>query len=215
VSRSAPWSALPAAAFFVILVTLAFPAGWPRYGSDGGDLQSSLGEMESNMISGAAFHRKVEEPAPPETASFCGGCHGYPPHTGEGAGAAFLNHHATVFDCLVCHWAKVSGGQPDLVWDRLPLEGGDTGEEGDATLFLRLADPLEEEKREVAALRGNVIGHQVCFDRGPACGDCHREGRLGTYSRPGMSVGEEARLEALPAIFLLAKGDKWYFPQRQ
>jgi len=216
VSRSPSWSALPAAAFFVILVTLAFPAGWPLYGSAGReDLQDSLREMESAMLSGAVFHRKAKESVLLETALFCGGCHGTPPHAGEGAGAAFLNHHATVFDCLVCHWAKVSGSQPDVAWDRLPLEGRDTGEEGDDTLFLRLADPLREERREVAALRGNVVERQVCFDRGPACRDCHREGRLGTYSRPGMSAGAEARLEALPAIFLLGKGGKWYFPQRQ
>lgn len=215
-NRPASWRTFPAAACFVILIALAFFAGWPRSGNAvGGDLQSSLREMESIMTSGAVFHKKAKDPLLPETASFCGGCHEIPPHSGEGSGVAFLNHHATVFDCLVCHWAKVSGSQPDLAWDRLFPEGRDAGEEGDDTLFLRLADPLGEEKRTVAALRESVIGNQVCFDRGPACKGCHREGQLDKYSPPGMDAEEEARLEALPAIFLMAKGEKWYFPQRQ
>ena len=35
------------------------------------------------------------------------------------------------------------------------------------------------------------------------------------YASPGMKQEVVEYLEALPDIFLLPKGKKWYFPQRQ
>ena len=194
---------------FSLLAFVAFPAGLHRQETELQELLASLEGVEKEMEKSAFFHADREPPLFPATASFCRECHPIPPHPGGGTGPAFYNQHATVFDCLVCHWAKVSGSQPDLAWDRSSVE------ETKGALILRVADPLEGSPRDLAALRKAVTERQDCFDRGIPCRDCHRAGRMGRYASPGMKPELVEYLEALPDIFLLPEGRKWYFPQRQ
>ena len=195
---------------FSLLVLMAFPAGLPRQGEgDTRELQVSLEGMKKTMEENAVFHSAGKPTSFTATAAFCGECHPMPPHPGAGTAPAFFNQHVTFLDCLVCHWAKVSGSQPDLAWDRSP------GEDGEGGLVLRVADPLEGGPRDLSVLRSSVIKRQTCFDRGIFCAECHRPGGMDRYASPGMKPEVVEYLEALPDIFLLPKGKKWYFPQRQ
>lgn len=205
--------ALGALLFFSLLAALAFPVGLPGTGDSRKSLDSLPAE-EENMTSERNFHRKTAPPELPDPAPFCLTCHPLPPHPGEGTSPAFLNQHSTTFDCLVCHWGRALGSQPDLTWDRRPRRKGDPAEEGlEDTLVLRVADPLEGGKRDPSDLRGKVTETRVCFERGPGCRECHGGGGLGRYARPGMSADSEKSLESLREIFFLSKGEKWYFPR--
>jgi hypothetical protein len=204
---------LGAALFFSLLAALAFPVGLPGTGDSRKSLDSLPGEEEI-MAAGRDFHLKTGPPEFPDPAPFCFTCHSLPPHPGGGTSPAFLNQHSTNFDCLVCHWGKALGGQPDLTWDRRPQrEGGDAEESPEGALVLRIAGPLEGGKRDPADLRRKVTETRVCFERGPVCKACHGGGSLGKYARPGMSVDSEKALESLREIFFLSKGEKWYFPR--
>jgi hypothetical protein len=124
------------------------------------------------------------------------------------------NHHSSIFDCLVCHWASRSGSRPALTWD-LWAPGEDPGDEPDRTrLVLRLADPPEGAAREIATLREKLLPTQKCFDRGLECQACHQGGRMAPYARPGLPDEVKAQMERLPDFFTLPSGSKWYFPQR-
>jgi hypothetical protein len=212
-SASPAKGALGAVLLFFLLAVLAFPIGLPGTG-DGRNFLDSLPTEEEIMTSGRNFHLRTRPPELPDPAPFCLTCHPPPPHPGGGTSPAFLNHHSTIFDCLVCHWGKALGSQPDLTWDRRPQREGGAAEEGpEDTLVLRVAGPLEGGKRDPAGLREKVTETRVCFERGPGCRDCHGGGRLGRYARPGLSDDSEKALETLREIFFLSKGEKWYFPR--
>lgn len=201
---------------FCILALLALVAALPAGNRPGWEeQQAALGEVERGMAEGSALHLPVPPPVLPEPAAFCGECHGLtPPHPGEGSGAAFLNSHASSFECLVCHWAKASGSQPDLTWDRSG-GGEDGGSPGEGALVLRVAGPDNGSARNLKSFRDSIVSRQKCFDRGPGCTACHRSGEIGRYTRPGTSPQVEKSLERLPEFLTLPKGRKWYFPQRQ
>jgi hypothetical protein len=206
--------ALSIALLFLALAVLAFPAALPKSGNrDRQALLDALLEMEKQMTAGAAFHREPGKPDFPDPAPFCRECHSLPPHPGAGAAPAFLNHHATVLDCLVCHWGPALGSQPDLVWDRRAPKEGVEEDRGGEALTLRVAGPRPGVKSDLAALRTKVTKKGVCFERGPSCRGCHVQGRMGSYVRPGISSGAEKALETLPEIFFLPEGEKWYFLQ--
>jgi hypothetical protein len=150
----------------------------------------------------------VDLPVYPDSAAPCISCHPAPPHPGDGVGPAFRNHHSTDFDCLVCHWAKRSGTQPDLLWAPQISESG-----GKRKLVLIVADEGEGGKRDVTAMRETLLPKQKCFDRGPKCTTCHRKDGIGRYAPGGMTADRIKALEKLPDFFTLPKDRKWYFPQ--
>jgi hypothetical protein len=218
VSGSSRKGSPAAAALFTALAALAAFAAWPRHdASDWTEMKGRLLEQRQAMMAGATLHLPTGPPEHPESASFCGKCHSLPPHPGAGVKPAFFNQHAGFFECLVCHWAGASGEQPDLIWDRPPRPVKEGEEEGTAAkkLFLKLDAPLNGSTRDLAALRDRVIDRQKCFDRGPGCTQCHGKGKMARYARPGLSSKAEASLEKLPDFFILSRGSKWYFPQKQ
>lgn len=158
------------------------------------------GVTRESLLEAARLHTPLPLPGFPEPSSFCGGCHPLPPHSGEGTEPAFLNHHATVFECLVCHWARVSGERPLPLWDRGSI--------------LRLEDFSERGKEAVAEAREGVLRAQKCFDRGRGCASCHRPGGMEPYGRPGLAPQALGTMERLPEFLTLSPGAKWYFPQR-
>ncbi len=213
-SPSSSPRALAAALVFLVLVALSLPLGLPsgdRYVREGQEVL--LEDLGKKMEGGAHFHRAASPPDLPPPAASCGTCHPLPPHGGEGVAAALNNHHASIFDCLVCHWARRSGSRPALTWG-LWAQGEDSGvEAGRGRLVLRLA-PLEGEGETAAAMREKLLPTQKCFDRGLECRACHKNGSMAPYARPGMPDKMRTQLEKLPDFFTLPRGGKWYFPQR-
>jgi hypothetical protein len=206
---------LAAALLFLALVALSLPLGMPR-----GDRyilkgqEALLGDIEKEMEKGARLHRAVTHPGFPPAAASCGTCHPLPPHGEEGVAAAMNNHHSSIFDCLVCHWARRSGSRPDLTWGLLAQERDSEGNTGGERLLLLLAPPLGGTPETAAAMREKLLPTQKCFDRGPGCRTCHKSGGMTPYVRPGMPDRAKAQLEELPDFFTLPGGSKWYFPQR-
>jgi hypothetical protein len=210
-SRSSLPRALAAALIFLVLAALSLPLGLPsgdRYTRE--RQETLLGDLEKKMEGDARFHRTTTPPGFPPPAASCGTCHPLPPHGGGGVTAALNNHHSSIFDCLVCHWARRSGSRPALTWS-LWAQEEDSGRE---RLVLRLTAPPEGAAREMATLREQLLPTQKCFDRGQECRACHRSGNMAPYARPGMPDEVKAQLEKLPDFFTLPGGSKWYFPQR-
>jgi hypothetical protein len=207
--------ALAAALVFLVLVALSLPLGLPsgdRYVRE--DQEVLLGDLEKRMEGGARFHRPAAPPGFPPPAASCGTCHPLPSHGGGGVAAALNNHHSSIFDCLVCHWARRSGSQPALTWS-LWAQGEDSGvDDRREKLILRLAAPPEGAARKIATLREQLLPTQKCFGRGLKCLSCHQKGSMAPYARPGMPDEVKAQLEKLPDFFTLPGGSKWYFPQR-
>lgn len=207
--------ALAAALVFLVLVALSLPLGLPsgdRYVREGQEVL--LGDLEKKMEGSAHFHRAAAPPGFPPPAASCGTCHPLPPHGGEGVAAALNNHHSSIFDCLVCHWARRSGNRPALTWNLWAQKEGPGGDAGREKIVLRLAPPPEEAARKIATLREKLLPTQKCFDRGLKCRSCHQKGSLAPYARAGMPDRVKAQLEKLPDFFTLPGSSKWYFPQR-
>jgi hypothetical protein len=214
-SRTSSKGSLAAAAVFILLAAAAVFAGWSGTGSvDWSERGKALEETRRTMLAEARFHQPLTLPEGPESSSFCRECHPSPPHPGAGVGTAFLNHHAASFECLVCHWAASEGSPPDLEWSRAG-SGGAPGEDRAGRLFLGLKEPAGGTKRDLAVMRDRVLSGRVCFERGPACRECHRAGGITRYARPGNSSQEAAALEKLPDFLTLSRGARWYFPQRR
>jgi len=206
---------LAAALVFLVLVALSLPLGMPgsdRFIEEG--QETLLGDLEKEMAGGARFHRAATPSGFPPPAAACGSCHPLPPHGGEGVAAAMNNHHSSIFDCLVCHWARRSGSRPDLTWGLRAKGEGSEADAGRGSLVLLMAAPPEGAPKTPAALREELLPTQKCFDRGPDCRVCHKSGGITPYARPGMPDKTKAQLEKLPDFFTLPSGSKWYFPQR-
>jgi len=209
---------LASAAVFAALAALAAFAAWPRHDASGWmEMKSRLMEQRQAMVAAATLHQPTGQPEYPGPASFCGECHTLPPHPGEGVEPAFFNQHAGFLECLVCHWAKASGEQPDLTWERSPQSGeaGEAERPAAMKLYLKLDAPLDSSTRDLTELRNRITGRQKCFDRGQGCSQCHGKGKMAHYATPGLSSKAEASLEKLPDFFTLSRGAKWYFPQKQ
>lgn len=210
-SKSSPIAAF----FFILLAGGAAFIGWSGTGvGSWSEKERDLMETRRSMLEGARFHQPLPLPEYPESSAFCGECHSFPPHPGDGAGPVFLNHHAASFECLACHWAASEGSPPDLEWDRARSSTA-SEEGGDRRFSLGLAEPAGGAKRDLAAMRDRVVSGRVCFDRGPACRRCHQPGGMTRYARPGTSPQEAAALEKLPDFLTLPRGARWYFPQRR
>jgi hypothetical protein len=213
-SRSSSKRSPAAALVFVLLAGAAALVGFSGTGSSNwSEREKELVETRRTMLEGARFHQPLPPPEYPESGAFCRECHPFPPHPGDGVAPIFLNHHATSFECLVCHWAASEGSPPALEWGRAP-SGAATEEGGARRLFLGLADPAGGTKRDLAAMRERVVSGRVCFVQGPACRECHRTGGMTRYARPGIS-SQAAAYEKLPDFLTLSRGARWYFPQRQ
>jgi hypothetical protein len=214
-SRTSSKGSLAAAAVFIFLTAGAVFAGLSGTGSgDWSERGKTLEETRRAMLEGARFHKPLTLPDYPESGSFCRECHPSPPHPGGGVGPAFLNHHAASIECLVCHWSASEGPPPDLEWSRA-RSGRAKEETGARRHFLGLSEPGGGMKRDLAAMRGRVVSGRACFERGTACRECHRQGGMTRYARPGNSPREAAALEKLPDFLTLSRGARWYFPQRR
>jgi len=214
-SRTSSKGSPAAAVVFILLAAAAVFAGWSGTGpGDWSERGKTLEEARRTMLEEARFHQPLALPEYPESGSFCRECHPFPPHPGKGVGPAFLNHHAASFECLACHWAASEGSSPELDWSST-RSGGATEADGGRRLSLGLAEGAGGTKSDLAAMRNRVVSGRVCFDRGPACRECHRPGGMTRYTRPGSSSQEAAALEKLPDFLTLSRGARWYFPQRR
>ena len=166
---------------------------------------ADLAALEAKMAAGARLHPATAVPAPAGPAAWCAECHPGLPHPGTGAAGAMLNEHAGRMDCLLCHWPAAGGSRPKPAWQ---VQAG-------ATAFLAVLPRERSSKEQLAALRASATAGRRCFERGPACGACHRAGGIGALLRAGSSPAREAALERLENYFTLAPGEKWYFPSIQ
>ena len=197
---------LPAIAF-VAVAALALPLGRLSDGSGAWEsTMDELGKIETGMKGAASFHPPLESPAIPDAAAYCGECHPFPPHPGEGVEPTILNQHAAGFECLVCHWSRLSGEQPDIMWASMPPQQGK-----EKKLYLKVSTSRAGSTITPATEREKVLSSQVCFDRGPKCRGCHQKGKLDKYARPTLTPHRKAKLERLPDFFSPNKDGKWYF----
>lgn len=182
----AVFSALAAAGFLLL-----------QRGAPSGEVEpADLAAREKALFERARLHPAVRWPTPAGSAVFCADCHPGPVHPGRRVAAAMVNEHASRMDCLVCHWSAANGSRPAPEW-RVVF----------GSSFLAL--PAEHSSPErLAALRSAVTAVRRCFERGPACSGCHRPEGMASLQRPGT-----APLERLENYFMLAPGEKWYFPQ--
>jgi mono/diheme cytochrome c family protein len=103
-------------------------------------------------------------------------------------------------DCLLCHWSAANGpARSDLAWRR---RRGVSGALAQAS-----------SKAGLERLRAAATAGRRCFERGPACEDCHRPGGISPLARAGTSSARLGSLERLANYFTLAPGEKWYLPQ--
>ena len=214
-SRSSSKRSPAAALVFVLLAGAAALVGFSGTGSSNwSEREKELVETRRTMLEGARFHQPLPPPEYPESGAFCRECHPFPPHPGDGVAPIFLNHHAASFECLVCHWAASEGSPPNLEWGRTRA-GAATEGGGVRRLFLGLDDPAGGAEGDLAAMRDRVLTGRVCFDKGPACRECHRPGGMTRYARPGTNPQTEAALEKFPDFLTLSRGERWYFPQQR
>jgi len=164
---------------------------------------AELAALEARMTSGARLHAVPPEVPVRGSAGFCRDCHPPAPHRGRRVRDAMANAHAAWMDCLGCHWAEEGGARPDPVWTVGPGGGA----------FAGILGPESATPGALAALRAKVTARRPCFARGPACEGCHRPGGMAAWSHGTGAPAEGERLERLEAIFTLAPGEKWYFPQ--
>jgi len=192
---------------FVVFAALAaaaastFIAGAPA----AAPTSAELAALESTMTAAARLHPVVEIPAPAGPAPWCAECHPGLPHPGVGADRAMLNEHAGRMDCLLCHWSAAGGSRPVPAWQ---VQAG-------AAAFLAVLPRERATKEQLTALRSAAMAGRRCFERGPACGGCHRPGDIRALVRPGATPARVAALERLENHFTLAPGEKWYFPRIQ
>ncbi len=177
----------------------AFLPGVPAMAPSSAELTA----LEAKMTSAARLHAAAVAPIPAGPAPWCAECHPGLPHPGTGIARAMLNEHAGRMDCLLCHWSTVSGSRPVPTWQ---LKTG-------TTAFLAVLPPDSPVQDRLTALRAAVLARRRCFERGPACGVCHRPGEIGALVRPGSTPSRVAFLERLENHFTLAPGEKWFFPQ--
>ena len=192
---------------FVVFAALAaaaastFFTGAPAAAPTGAELAA----LAAKMAAAARLHPLAAIPAPAGPAPWCTTCHPAPPHPGAGVDRAMLNEHAGRMDCLLCHWSAASGARPVPAWQ---VQAG-------ATAFLAVLPRERSTQEQLAALRSTAMTGRRCFERGPACTACHRQGGIGALARPGSTPGRAAALERLENHFSLAPGEKWYFPRLQ
>jgi len=192
--------------FVVFTALVAAVAGTLIPGIPGAAPTSAeLAALEAKMTAAARLHPVAPIPTPAEPAVFCAECHPGAPHPGAGVGHAMLNEHAARMDCLLCHWPATAGARPVPVWQ---VQAG-------ATAFLAVLPRERLSKEQLAALRSVAMATRRCFERGPGCAGCHRPGEFGALARPGSTPARAAALERLENNFLLAPGEKWYFPRIQ
>jgi len=175
--------------------------GTPALAPSSADLEA----MEKELLAGARLHPAAKVPAPVGSAVFCVECHPRPAHHGRRVADALANEHAARMDCLLCHWSAAGGTRPPPAWQ---VPAG-------APAFLAVLPPGRASRAELEKLRSAVTVGRRCFERGPACVDCHRPGGIAPLAQPGSSPSQTAALERLENYFLLAPGEKWYFPQLQ
>lgn len=169
---------------------------------------AELQKLEQRMAAEARLHPRPAATEPPGTATFCRACHSPVPHAGGGIAPAMHNEHAQILDCLLCHWSNAAGPRPAATWQKWPPKRSSSPRE-QLALY-----PLEKTPQDqLARLRTAAAARQKCFDRGPACGDCHRPGGLSGWVRPGVTAARISTLERLEDFFKLPPGGKWYFPQ--
>jgi len=166
---------------------------------------AELAALETKMVATARLHPVTVSPAPAGPASWCAECHPGLPHAGTGVDRALLNEHAGRMDCLLCHWSAASGPRPVPAWQ---VQAGATG-------FLAVVPRERLAKEQLSTLRAAALSGRRCFERGPACAGCHRPGSIGALLRPGTPPSRLAALERLESHFVLAPGEKWYFPRIQ
>jgi hypothetical protein len=166
---------------------------------------SELAAVEEKLAEGARLHRLAPGPPVTSVASFCGECHHSPPHPGRGVRTAFANEHASRMGCLLCHWSAANGPRPPPAWQVM----------SGSTTVLAVLPRERSSKAELERLRAAVTAVRRCFERGPACEQCHRPGGISSLARPGTSPAKLASLERLENYFTLAPGEKWYLPQTQ
>ncbi len=164
---------------------------------------AELAALETKLTAGALLHPPAAILSPAGPAVWCAECHPGLPHPGRGVDRALLNEHATRMDCLLCHWPAAAGSRPAPAWQ---VQAG-------STAFLAIVPRERLSKDQLALLRSAAMAGRRCFERGPACGGCHRPGDIGALARPGSSPARVAALERLANYFTLAPGEKWYFPQ--
>jgi hypothetical protein len=164
---------------------------------------AELTALEAKLTTAARLHPAAAVPAPAGPAAWCAECHPGLPHPGTGVAHAMLNEHAGRMDCLLCHWSAVSGSRPVPAWQVKP----------GAAVFLAVLTPDRSSKDRLTALRAAVLAGRRCFERGPACGACHRPGVIGALVRPGATPSRAASLERLENHFTPAAGEKWFFPR--
>jgi len=166
---------------------------------------AELAALEAQLAAAARLHPAAVVPAPAMPGRWCAECHPGPPHPGAGVDRAMLNEHAGRMDCLLCHWSVAGGSRPPPRWK---IQGG-------APAFLAVLTEERSSKDQLAALRSAAMVGRQCFDRGPTCAGCHRPGTISALARPGSTPARVAALERLENHFVLAPGEKWYFPRIQ
>lgn len=166
---------------------------------------AELEAVEVKLMKGARLHRLAPAPPVAGVAAFCGECHPFPPHPGRGVRAALANEHASRMGCLLCHWSAANGPRPAPAWQ---VASG-------STAILAVLPQERSSRAELERLRSAATASRRCFERGPACEDCHRPGGIAPLARPGTSPGKLASLERLENYFTLSPGEKWYLPQTQ
>jgi len=166
---------------------------------------ADLGELQARMAAGARLHPPAPVVPPRGSEPFCRECHPAAPHRGTRVRDAVTNAHAGWMDCLGCHWASEAGERPAPAWV--------AGRGGGAFAAILPADRATPEA--LAALRAQVTERRPCFVRGPDCGSCHRVGGMEEWARTGGQPSQLPPPERLEAVFTLAPGEKWYFPQFQ
>ncbi len=191
---------------FVVFATLAIASvAFIARGPAAAPASADLASTEARMAAPAHLHPASAMPAPVGPALWCAECHPGLPHPGTGVDRAMLNEHAGRMDCLLCHWSAAGGARPAPGWK---VQAG-------TTAFLAVLPPERSSKDQLAALRSAAMAGRRCFERGPACGGCHRPGGIAALSRPGSLPARVAALERLETYFTLAPGEKWYFPRIQ
>jgi len=178
----------------------ALVAGAPVAAPTGAELAA----LEAKMAAAAHLHPAAAITVPAGPAAWCAECHPGFLHAGAGVGPAMRNEHAARMDCLLCHWSG-GGPRPSPVWQVL----------AGSTSFLTVLPRDRSSKDQLAALRSAAMAGRRCFERGPACADCHRQGVIGALARPGITPMQLAALERLESHFALKPGEKWYFPRIQ
>jgi hypothetical protein len=193
---------------FLLFTGLVLAASLAARPAPPAGLAADLREVEKRMVEAARLHLPLTAPPPPGTAAFCRECHPEPAHPGAALGAAMLNQHEQRLDCLFCHWSDAAGPRPRPTWQGW----GPAGKGSERRELLALFPPAAPPRAELQRVRALVTARRRCFERGPACADCHRAGAIGPWAPPGASASRTAALERLEDYFLLPPGQKWYFP---